>query len=207
MDINDRLFSYDRYAEVLDRTGSADPESVVESTLTAVETFTGGAEQSDDITILVLQFHGTSKDSLMAEQLIVIKNKFPEMIAVSEKFDSFAEECDIPQSVALKFNVILDELLNNVISYAYTDDDEHEIEIRMERVGKRLTVIISDDGLPFNPLNEAKPDTDSSLEDREIGGLGIHLVRNLADDISYQRRIGKNVMTVKRNLEQGGAAP
>ncbi|MEE8120787.1 MAG: SpoIIE family protein phosphatase, partial [Anaerolineales bacterium] len=207
MDGEDQLFSEDRYVEVLGRTKADDPESIVGITLAAIEKFTGGAEQSDDITILALQFHGASEDLLMAEQQIVIKNELTEMIAVNEKFETFVEEFDIPQSVAMKFNVIFDELLSNVISYAYDDDDEHDIEVRMERVGKRLTVTITDDGVPFNPLSEEKPDTDLSLEDREIGGLGIHLVRNLVDDVSYQRRIGKNVMTMMQNLEKNGGAP
>jgi sigma-B regulation protein RsbU (phosphoserine phosphatase) len=207
MDVEDRLFSEDRYAETLGRTKADDPESIVRDTLAAIEAFTGGAEQSDDITILAVQFHGTTEDRPVGEQQIVVKNKFPEMIAVNEKFGTFADDCDIPPSVALKFNVIFDELLSNIISYAYTDDDEHDIEVRMERVGKRLTVTITDDGVPFNPLMVGKPDTELSLEDREIGGLGIHLVRNLVDDACYQRRIGKNVMTMILNLEREVGAP
>jgi len=57
------------------------------------------------------------------------------------------------------------------------------------------------DGVPFNPLSEKAPDIDAPLEEREIGGLGIHLVRNLIDDVTYHRRIGKNVMTLTQHLE------
>ncbi len=102
----------------------------------------------------------------MGEQQFVIKNELSEINTVNEKFESFAEEFDIPRSVAMKFNVVFDELLSNVISYAYRDDEEHNIEIRMERVGKRLTVTITDDGVPFNPLSLATPRTDLALEDR-----------------------------------------
>ena len=76
----------------------------------------------------------------------------------------------------------------------------------MELAGKRLTVTITDDGVPFNPLSKKAPDIDAPLEDREIGGLGIHLVRNLIDDVTYNRRIGKNVMTLVKDLEQEGRA-
>ena len=76
----------------------------------------------------------------------------------------------------------------------------------MERVGKRLTVVISDDGAPFNPLGAATPDTGLSVAEREIGGMGIHLVRNLVDDVSYQRRIGKNVLTMTSHLRQNDNA-
>ncbi len=117
----------------------------------------------------------------------------PEIAAINEKFEPFAEEFEIPRPITMKFNIVFDELLKNVISYAYRDDEEHNIEIRMERVGKRLTVVITDDGVPFNPLSVATPRTDLALEDREASGMGIHLVRNLVDDVSYQRRIDKNV--------------
>jgi sigma-B regulation protein RsbU (phosphoserine phosphatase) len=207
MDIEGQLFSVARYAEILSRTDANNPDSIVGNTLVAIENFTSGAEQSDDITILALKFHGASEGRLMAEQQIVIKNELSELIAVNEKFENFSQESDIPQEVSLKFNIIFDEILSNVISYAYNDDDEHDIEIRMERAGKRVTVTITDDGVPFNPLSEKKPNTDLSLEDREIGGLGIHLVRNLVDDVSYQRRIGKNVMTMMRNLELNDETP
>jgi sigma-B regulation protein RsbU (phosphoserine phosphatase) len=128
----------------------------------------------------------------------------PEIAAVNETFGAFAKEFGIPATIAMKFNVIFNELLNNIVTYAYSDDDEHDIEVRMELAGKRLTVTITDDGVPFNPLSAEAPDTDVSLEAREIGGLGIHLVRNLIDDVSYNRRIDKNVITLMKHLEQKG---
>ncbi len=106
----------------------------------------------------------------------------------------------------MKFSLIFDEVLNNLISYAYRDDGDHDIEIRMELAGERLIVTITDDGVPFNPLSVATPRTDLALEDRETGGMGIHLVRNLVDNVSYQRRIDKNVLTLMSHLEQKNSA-
>jgi sigma-B regulation protein RsbU (phosphoserine phosphatase) len=206
MDVEDRLFSDDRLEQLLASMDTDDVDKVVENTVAAVKAFEGEAEQADDITILAVAFHGSPEDASIAEQRIVIKNQLPEIAAVNEKFEAFAEEFDIPRSVAMKFNVVFDEVLSNVISYAYRDDEEHNIEIRMERVGKRLTVAITDDGVPFNPLNVATPRTDLALEDREVGGLGIHLVRNLVDDVSYQRRIDKNVLTLINHLQQKDSA-
>jgi anti-sigma regulatory factor (Ser/Thr protein kinase) len=172
----------------------------------AVKAFEGEAEQADDITVLAVAFHGSPEDALIAERRIVIKNHLPEIAAVNEKFETFAEEFDIPQPIAMKFNVIFDDVLNNVISYAYHDDGDHDIEVRMERVGKRLIVTITDDGVPFNPLSVVTPRTDLALEDRVAGGLGIHLVRNLVDEVSYQRRIDKNVLTLMSHLQQKDSA-
>jgi ammonium transporter len=207
MDKKDQLFSESRYFELLSDKKVHDAESTVEQTMAAIQAYTGGAEQSDDITVLALKFHGAPEDGLMAERHIMIKNELSGINTVNETFDAFADEFEIPQSVALKFNIIFDELLNNVISYAYADDNEHNIEVRMARTGTRLSVAITDDGLPFNPLSMKKPNIDLSLEDREIGGMGIYLVRNLVDDVSYQRRIGKNVMTMTQNLRLEASTP
>ena len=81
------------------------------------------------------------------------------------------------------------------------DDAEHEIEINIERAKNRLTVTITDDGVPFNPLGAEIPDTTLSLADRDTGGLGIHLVRSLVDELSYQRRIDRNVVTMTSHLD------
>jgi anti-sigma regulatory factor (Ser/Thr protein kinase) len=82
-------------------------------------------------------------------------------------------------------HLVFNELLNNTISYAYLDEQEHEITIRVELGGDRLTITVSDDGIPFNPFQAAAPDTSLSIEERDIGRLGIHLVRNVMDDVSY----------------------
>jgi anti-sigma regulatory factor (Ser/Thr protein kinase) len=97
---------------------------------------------------------------------------------------------------------VFDELLGNIINYAYTDEQEHTIEVRVEFFGDRLTVTIEDDGIPFNPLEKDTPDTELPLEERKIGGLGIHLVRNMMDKVSYQRRITKNRLTLVKNISK-----
>jgi len=201
MDVEHQLFSEDRLMDLLASMDTNDADSAVDRTVAAVRAFEGDAEQADDITVLGLRFQGQPEDALMAKQRITIKNRMAEIVAVNETFEAFAEEFDIPATIAMKFNVIFDELLSNIVTYAYSDDDEHDIEVRMEVAGKRLTVTVTDDGVPFNPLHAEAPDIDASLEERKIGGLGIHLVRNLIDDVTYQRRIGKNVMTLTRHLQ------
>ncbi|MEE8350848.1 MAG: SpoIIE family protein phosphatase, partial [Rhodospirillales bacterium] len=201
-DSKNQLFSEDRLKKLLQAGKSDDPVATINNTLAAVRKFEGGVEQTDDITVLGLEFHGHSKAAVLEKLQIVIKNQFPEIAAVNEKFGRFADKSGIPAAVAGKFKLIFDDLLNNVISYAYSDDSEHDIEVRMELAGERLTVTVTDDGAPFNPLNMEAPDTGLSLEDRDAGGLGIHLVRNLVDDVSYQRRIDKNILTMVKHLEQ-----
>jgi serine/threonine-protein kinase RsbW/sigma-B regulation protein RsbU (phosphoserine phosphatase) len=91
--------------------------------------------------------------------------------------------------------------------YAFSEGGEHEIEITAKQVRNRLTVTISDDGVPFNPLLKVPPEISLAAKDRTIGGLGILLVRKMADDISYQRRIDKNVLTLIIHVDQSEDAP
>jgi sigma-B regulation protein RsbU (phosphoserine phosphatase) len=206
MDVDDRLFSENRLQRLLTAMDTDDVNKVVVDTVVAVMAFEGKAEQADDITVLALAFHGAPEGALSAERQITIKNRMPEIAAVIEAFEAFAEEFGVPLPIAMKFSLVFDDILNNAISYAYHDNDAHDIEVKMELAGERLIVTITDDGVPFNPLSVAAPRTDLALEDREAGGLGIHLVRNLVDDVTYQRRIDKNVLTLMSNLQQKDSA-
>jgi anti-sigma regulatory factor (Ser/Thr protein kinase) len=118
-----------------------------------------------------------------------------------DAFEAFADEHGVPLKFSRKFLIALDDLVNNVISYGYEDPDgEHTVRIRAQVVGDVVSVVLEDDGRPFNPLQQAKPDVESGLEEREIGGLGIHLVREILDDVHYERRGDRNVLTMRARL-------
>ncbi len=130
-----------------------------------------------------------------------IENDLSEIAKVDEKLDEFAEQFGVPPAIAATFHIIFDDLLNNVISYGFNDEQRHFIDVRLELTANSLIASIADDGVPFNPLAEATPDTQLSIEDRQIGGLGIHLVINMVDDISYQRTADKNVLTLTKSFQ------
>ena len=130
-----------------------------------------------------------------------IENDLAEIPKVDEKLDEFAEQFGIPPAIAATFHIIFDDLLNNVISYGFNDGQRHFIDISLELTANSLIVSIVDDGVPFNPLTETAPDTKLSIEDRQVGGMGIHLVINMVDDISYQRTADKNVLTLTKSCQ------
>ena len=99
-----------------------------------------------------------------------------------------------------KVRLSCDELLNNIITFAYDDQREHDINVGLALCDNRLAITISDDGNPFNPFRQEAPDTEASLEDREIGGLGIYLVRTIMNKVAYHRQTGKNVVTLLIHL-------
>jgi anti-sigma regulatory factor (Ser/Thr protein kinase) len=95
-------------------------------------------------------------------------------------------------------NICLDEMFTNIVSYGFEDDLEHIISFTINLDNLELTLIIEDDGIPFNPLEKKEPETPPDLIDIRIGGLGIHIVRKLMDALSYKRESNKNKFTMKK---------
>ena len=111
--------------------------------------------------------------------------------------EDLGEQDDWPPDLIFKVNLVLDELSVNIVNYG---GEASEIEVSLAADADEVRVEIADDGRPFDPLNDAmEPDLDAPLEDRAIGGLGIHLVREMMDELHYSREDGKNRLAmVKR---------
>jgi sigma-B regulation protein RsbU (phosphoserine phosphatase) len=116
-------------------------------------------------------------------------------------FEEFAASHGLDDSIRRTVLLVLDDLVNNVVSYAFHSAADHDIEISVELSPHRLAITIADDGIPFNPFGINRPAVDASLEERDVGGLGIHLVMTLMDEYNYSRRGGKNVVTIVKNLD------
>ena len=195
------LFSEERLERLLLSADSRPADEVTASIFSAVDQFASGAEQSDDITVLVVQFHGASHNSDDRQFRMTINNKVSEIVLFQGQFADFAAEQGISPTIMQKVQVVSEELLSNIIFYAYEDKRDYEIEITVDTIEEQLKLTIVDDGLPFNPLEAEKPDTSLALQDREIGGLGIHLVINLMDEVTYERRGEQNVITLTKEIE------
>ena len=98
--------------------------------------------------------------------------------------------------VSYLVSLAIEELVTNCIKYGYDDDGEHNIDIVLSVSDQALTMLVVDDGRPFDPLALTTPDLSLEIEDRPIGGLGIHLLKELSDDIQYERHEGMNRLTV-----------
>lgn len=136
----------------------------------------------------------------MSTEKIVLKNDKTELARLSEFLAVFAERHRVPQDLILKVNLALEELLVNTISYGYDGPGEHDISVELHCEPHQLDVRIEDDGRPFNPLDAPEPDVNQPLEKRPLGGLGIFLVKQMADAIRYRRSGDKNVVTLVKNF-------
>ncbi len=127
-----------------------------------------------------------------------LKSNLSELNTLCRHLEDCGSLMNLPQKCLVEINLGLDELFTNIISYGFKDDSEHQIKISLAKDNETLVVKVEDDGVPFNPLEVAAPDVSHDLDSINIGGLGIHLVKNMMDDVDYQRVEGKNKLIMKK---------
>lgn len=120
-------------------------------------------------------------------------------------------ECWDP-SLCFQVDLVLEEIVQNVVSYGYPEGTPGAVEISILEAGGRLTLRIEDDGIPFDPFGLPEPDTDASVAERRIGGLGVHFAREMTDHHSYRRCNDRNCVELLKQTplsrkSTGDAAP
>ena len=119
---------------------------------------------------------------------------------VTRAFDAFSASQGIAAPSAQAVLVALDEVLSNTVRSGFSEDRSGHIDVRFEIEGGILDILVVDDGRAFDPLSRAEPDTKATLETRPVGGLGIHLVRQLMDSVEYERRDGENRLRLRKRI-------
>ena len=127
---------------------------------------------------------------------LVVPNRFSELRRVSEWVRRFAHEHRLTPQLAYGLELSVNEVLTNIMSYAYRDDAQHDIVIELSAQPDRIRVEIEDDGVPFNPLELPIEEPPQSLEKSRPTGRGIPLMRSFMDDLQYLRRDNRNVLTM-----------
>ena len=124
---------------------------------------------------------------------VILENRLDELQRFITTLTEFARVGGLPEEVSFSVQLAIDELFTNIVSYGYDDEDSHQVEIKMSVQDRVLRIDLIDDAKQFDPLHEAaQPDLDASLEDRRIGGVGIHLVKTMMDEVSYKYEDSKN---------------
>ena len=179
---------------------SHEPQQMIEQMFTAVHQFVGNAEQSDDLTMLAIQYTKPLEKDMKLQRSITLPNDIEKVPVLAEFVDEVCEIVGFDMSTTMGINLALEEAVVNVMSYAYQPGTTGNVNIEAIANETRLKFIISDWGTPFDPTAEKEVDTTLSAEERPIGGLGIHLVRQIMDSINYERIDGMNVLTLRKKL-------
>ncbi|MDH3879074.1 MAG: ATP-binding protein [Desulfobacterales bacterium] len=130
-----------------------------------------------------------------------LKSDLSELESLCKHLNKFGRLTGLSEACITDVNIGLDELFTNIVSYGFADDLEHIIWFTMNLDNQVLTLTIEDEGIPFNPLEMKEPEVPADLIDVRIGGLGIHIVRKLMDDIHYNRKQGRNKLTMKKSIQ------
>ena len=199
-DAGRKQFGLKRVEEVLRADCPIQPRQLIETITRQVHQFVGDAQQSDDLTMLAIHYTPKHFESILTETLL-IKNDVHEVSKFSAFMKSVMEQLNIEKHLAHKLRLAVEEAVVNVIDYAYPAGIEGDIEIRFLSDGETLKTVIIDSGVAFDPTAKEKADTSLSIEDRQIGGLGILLVRELMDSINYERADGQNFLTLIKKIK------
>jgi phosphoserine phosphatase RsbU/P len=198
MNMSETLYSDERLAQFLGTNRSSAARPIIGDLISDVRHFAGEAPQSDDITVLALHYFGMKR---MTEHVEVkLHNELSELDRLHRTLTEFGGQNGLPDEVLRDLKLVLEEIVTNIISYGYTDSREHEIRVRLGIESAQVRVEVEDDGKPFNPLEAPEADTTNPLEDRAVGGLGIHLVRTLTDGLEYRRHGGRNLLVMRKQL-------
>ncbi len=198
---NDReeLFGAQRMLDALNKDPDSDPEMVLYHVRRGIDAFVEGAPQFDDITMLGLRYMGSEEES-MAE--LTVQAKIENLEQVLAFVDSSLEALDCPMKAQMQIDVAVEEIFVNIARYAYAPDTgEATIRLQADESGHSVTVQFADRGIPFDPLAKEDPDVTLTAEKRQIGGLGIFMVKKSMDDLHYEYRDGQNILTFKKNLD------
>ena len=131
---------------------------------------------------------------------LTLHNDVQQVTLLADYIDAVADEGALDPALAISLNLALEEAVANVILYAYPEGTQGDVDITTTVADGVLTFIIADEGVPFDPTQKEEADVTLGLEERPIGGLGIFLVRQIMDTVGYERRGGRNILTLTKKL-------
>ena len=193
-------FGRERVVEVLNafvKSREQSPDRLVASLSKAAHKFAGKAPQSDDLTVLVVQF---APGELLHDQISLV-NQIDEVDRLNSFVKAFFGQLQLDGKTAAGLRLALEETVVNVINYAYPAHEQGTVTILSDSDRKELRFTVIDSGKPFDPTTVLEADTTLDAQERPIGGLGILLTRKLMDSISYTRRNGQNVLSLTKVIE------
>ena len=176
-----------RLESVLAKNSEKAPSELLPLVKADVDAFVGDADQFDDITMLCIEFKGNGRKAEIS-----LTPDAESVKTVAEFLDTTLEAWEIPMKVVSKLQIVADEIYSNIVRYSQAKN----AKVTAVQNGTVLSLRFEDDGKPYDPTTAAEPDITASAEEREIGGLGIFIVRNMMDSMDYRYNDGHNVLTL-----------
>lgn len=202
MNANYEQFQMERVNAVASRALSnqqQEPRELIGQMTEAVHQFVGDAEQSDDLTMMAIQYIKQQSDVRM-QKSIVLPNDVREVPRLNAFVEEVCQTVGFDEIVTMQVKVAVEEAVVNVMKYAYPMGQRGDVTVEAASNDVRLKFTIIDSGKPFDPTVQAEVDTTLSATERNIGGLGIHIMRQNMDSINYERMDNLNVLTLRKKI-------
>ncbi len=159
-----------------------------------IKEFANGAEQFDDITMLMIEYH--KPQSVFAKKFLAVRDNLPK---VQEFVISSIKGFELSEKDKNMLNIAIEEIFVNIASYSFEDYGRADVGVNFEN--GTMTLIFADNGKPFDPLKKEDPNVQAEAKDRGIGGLGIYMVKNLMDKVYYEYKDGRNILTLVKKYK------
>lgn len=186
-DVHNELYGEERLINIVNSVGNISSRDLCHLVKNDVDQFVGEAPQFDDMTMICIR--------LMPKNVIVLKPTAPESMTQALEFvENALTEAEIPMKIVMKMNIAVDEIFSNIKLYSGANEAEIECYVHDGHV----TLIFTDNGKPYNPLETEDPDTTLDADERQIGGLGIFMVKKSMDNVTYIYRDNRNVLTLDK---------
>jgi len=206
MNSQGELFSETRLMEIMTSYPPNNPARAVRTIMHFCQQFVGDSPQSDDITLLALQYlplGAFSQVKNIMEWNLTINSELTKLEVVKQKLGEIFQTAELNVELIEDAQLIVEEILVNIIQHGYENSSEGCIDLRIEMNKQQLMMTFQDSGKPFNPLAEiTPPDFNMDDEERSLGGFGFYLVQQLAQEVDYVYLNGKNILTVRQAIPQ-----
>ena len=179
---------------------SYEPRQLIAQMTQAVHQFVGDAEQSDDLTMMAIQYI-KKQDDPDIHKTLVLSNDIQQVPRLNDFVQEVCADVHTPAPLAMQLQLAVEEAVVNVINYAYPPDTTGDVNIETIASDTQIQFIISDSGTPFDPTLQPDADTSLSAQQRPIGGLGIFLVRQIMDTVAYRHDGTHNILTLTKTLK------
>ena len=197
-DAGDQLFGMDRLLAALNSDPLVPPKQLLQNVHCAIDAFVGSAPQFDDTTMMCFHYYGTDSGAADGLTLDATVDNLPKVLAF---VDERLEALGCPMPAQMQIDVAVEELFVNIAHYAYAPGvGSATVLVSAVDEPRSVEITLIDGGVPYNPLAKPDPDVSLSAEERAIGGLGIYMVKKTMDDVRYEYRGGKNVLTIRKTI-------
>ena len=184
------LYGTDRMLRALNAAEGGSCRQLLEALHRDVDEFAGGADQFDDITMLCIEMKSSGMKKI---RLAPTLEQLPQ---ATDFFEGILAEAGAPMKVIAQVNVAVDEIFSNIARYSGATG----VVLGCSLKDGKATLRFSDNGRPYDPTEKPDPDTTQSAEEREVGGLGIFMVKKLMDEVTYEYADGSNILTLVKSL-------